>query len=432
MFRFDEDYSALRDPALRIGTFDGVKFVPLDAEGTSYLSFGGEARTRYEYFKEPGFGLRGLEHDDFLLQRFLLHSDLHVGEHFRGFVQFVSGIQEGNESPTSPIQDDELDLQQAFVDVMGGDKEDGTWRLRGGRFEMSYGSSRLVTARDAPNVRLNFDGVRGTWKQDRLTVDAFLTRPVEQERGLFNDGENDSQSFWGLYSVIALGGAIDAHVDLYYLGLDKANSRYAQGVADEQRQSVGTRFWGTPGGWDYDVEAVFQFGTWGDDQIRAWTIASNIGYTFRSAAWKPRLGLKANIASGDGDPNDGTLETFNALFPRANYFNEANLLAPANFYDLHPSVQVSPVESLTLTAAVEPFFRESTRDAVYSPGRIGIPAGVSTSRFVGTGYTFQADWAISRYVSFTASFTHFEAGDVVKDAGGSDTDFLGGWLTFKF
>lgn len=432
MFRYDEDYAFLRDPARRTEPLDGLKFVPLGQDPAWYLSIGGEARMRYEYFREPGFGLRGLDHDDFVLQRFLLHADVHTGEHVRGFVQFVSGLQAGNESEPSPTQDDALDLQQAFADLSTGEVGTGRWRLRAGRMEMSYGSSRLVTARDAPNIRLNFDGVRGTYAAGESTIDAFLTRPVQQKRGLFNDEANEDQAFWGVYAVTPLGGPLATKLDLYYLGLERAEARFASGVADETRHSIGARFSGTPGGWDYDVEAVFQFGSFGEDQIRAWTIASNIGYTFRGAAWTPRVGLKANIASGDQDPSDGTLGTFNAMFPRANYFNEANLIAPANFFDVHPSVQVSPLETVTLTAAVEGVFRQSTRDAVYSPGRIGIPATASDRRYVGTGLTLQADWTISRNASMTASYTHFARGPVVEDAGGEDVDFLGTWITFRF
>lgn len=31
------------------------------------------------------------------------------------------------------------------------------------------------------------------------------------------------------------------------------------------------------------------------EDIIAWTIASNTGYTFEAVAWKPRLGLKLNF-----------------------------------------------------------------------------------------------------------------------------------------
>jgi hypothetical protein len=432
LFRYDEDYSSLADPARRTDLFDPVRFVALDDAGEWRLTLGGESRTRYEYFREPGFGLRGLDHDDFVAQRLLLHADMRAGERARAFVQLLSGIQAGNESATVPTQDNVLDLQQAFADVVVVQHDDISLTIRGGRQEMGLGSYRLVTPRDATNARLNFDGARLTLKTTATTIDAFITRPGQQERGLFNDSADEKQAFWGLYSSTSIVPDSRASIDLYYLGLDRENSRYAAGIADENRHSVGARLWGKPGGWDYDLEAVFQFGTWGDTNITAWTVASNTGYTFGSIAWKPRVGIKANVASGDGDASDGTLGTFNALFPRNNYFNDANLFTPANFFDVHPSLQVSPMETLTLTAAADFFYRYSTDDAVYSPGRVAIPADASEERFVGTALTLQADWTLTPNFSWTLTYTRFFRGPVVSDANGTDVDFLGTWLTFRF
>ncbi|MBY0263382.1 MAG: alginate export family protein, partial [Phycisphaerales bacterium] len=333
-FRYDEDFSILADPTRRTQPLDDLKFIALSDDRTFWLSLGGEARTRYEYFREPGFGLRGLSRDDFLLQRLLLHADLHLGEHVRVFAQGVSAWQFGAESPRSTIQDDRLDLQQAFADVILGDPKGDSLTLRAGRMEMSFGSSRLVSAREAANVRLNFDGVRGTLRAGEATIDAFLTRPVEQKLGVANDGEADDRTFWGVYVAFPIEKP-GINVDVYYFGLRRENARFQVGTATEERHSLGTRVWGVWDGLDYDVEGVIQFGDFGDRDIRAWTVASNIGYTWKAAAWKPRLGLKANIASGDRDPGDGRLGTFNALFPRQGYFSEINLLAPANVFDVH-------------------------------------------------------------------------------------------------
>lgn len=429
-FRYDEDWRSLADPARRSEPLDGLKFIRLDDDVS--LTIGGELRTRYEAFEDPGFGLRAYARDDYALQRILIHGDLRVGDRFRAFAQVVSAFQLGSESTPSPIQDDVLDLQQAFGDLKLGE-EDTTITFRAGRMEMAYGSSRLVSPRDPPNVRLNFDGVRAMLALGGgIKIDAFLTRPVEQERGVFNDGENDGQTFWGLYATIPLAKDGAINTDLYFFGLRRENARFAAGVGIEDRQSVGSRLWGKSSGFDYDVEGVYQFGSFGDLDIRAWTLASNIGYTWSKVAGTPRLGLKANIASGDTDPSDRTLGTFNALFPRQAYFNELGILAPANFIDLHPSLSIKPARDLTLAVSWDPFWRFTERDAVYAPGRIAIPAAATSGRYVGSTLDLQADWSITTQLSVTAYYGHFFAGTAVENAGGEDTDFLGAWATFKF
>lgn len=435
------------DPAHRAGPLDAIKYVPLDDDEAFVLSLGGEARSRYEYSSAPAFGLRGPGHDDFFLQRFLLHSDLQIGKreglNGRAFVQLLSGLVAGEEFPKPGNQDNALDVQQAFGEISLGDtrspvvsSDASTLRLRVGRQEMGFGSFRLITSREPTNARLAFDGVRATYASRLVTLDAFLVRPTDHKIGLFNDGQDDNTTFWGLYSAFPLTEDRRLVLDAYYLGLQRENTRYQSGVGDELRHSLGVRLSGRAHGWDHDTEAVLQVGTFdqptNSQEILAWTIASNTGYTFEHAAWKPRLGLKLNVASGDNDPADGRLGTFNPLFPRNNYFSDANLLAPYNFFDVHPTLTLRPTDTLSVTAGWDAFFRYSTDDAVFSPTGIVIPATASDGRFVGSTLTLVADWTINRHLTLTASYAHFFRGRVVKDAGGKDVDYFGVWLTAKF
>src|SRR5512133_1407879 len=85
--RYDEDYSYLRT-ARGDDLFDPTKYIPLNKDGDSYLSFGGEARIRYEYFHNPQWGLTPQDNNGYWLQRYMLHADAHVTEWFRTFIQF--------------------------------------------------------------------------------------------------------------------------------------------------------------------------------------------------------------------------------------------------------------------------------------------------------------------------------------------------------
>ena len=447
LFRYEEDYSYLADPAARTQPLDGLKYIALADDNAAVLTLGGESRSRYEYNSAPAFGLRGDGHDDFYLQRFALHADLHGGDreglHARAFVQLLSGLVTGAEFPKPGNQDNALDLQQAFGEFILGDNRapavhagDSSLAVRVGRQEMGFGSFRLVTTREPTNSRLTFDGVRATLQADRMTFDAFLVRPVEHKVGLFNDSPDQRTAFWGLYASLPIQPDRTLGLDLYYLGLDRDQARYESGVGHEIRHSAGVRVWGRAFGWDHDSEAVVQFGSFNrpeaTEDILAWTVASNTGYTFDAVAWKPRVGVKLNVASGDADPADGTLGTFNPLFPRNNYFSDANLLAPYNFFNVHPSIAVRPLDSVLVTVAWDAFFRASASDAVFSPVGIVIPAGASDGRAVGSTLSLVAEWSINRHLSLTTSYAHFFRGEVVRDAGGEDVDYLGLWLTARF
>ena len=59
--RWNEDYLYLRDPARRTDLFDPIKYIPLNEEGDWYLSLGGQARYRYEWFENANFGAGQIE-----------------------------------------------------------------------------------------------------------------------------------------------------------------------------------------------------------------------------------------------------------------------------------------------------------------------------------------------------------------------------------
>src|SRR5687768_866569 len=75
LFRFDEDYSYLRDPARRTDVWDPIKYISLGPSPAWYLSFGGELRERFEFYSHPNLGLQGQGPNGYLLHRLLLHAD---------------------------------------------------------------------------------------------------------------------------------------------------------------------------------------------------------------------------------------------------------------------------------------------------------------------------------------------------------------------
>src|SRR5439155_21247343 len=96
---------------------------------------------------------------------------------------------------------------------------------------------------------------------------------------------------------------------------------YHRGLVQELRLSVGGRL-SRPiaterSGWDFDYEALWQFGTFGSANIRACTVASETGYGFPTRSLTPSVSTKADISTGD-HPGTNILGTFYALFPKGN------------------------------------------------------------------------------------------------------------------
>jgi len=158
----------------------------------------------------------------------------------------------------------------------------------------------------------------------------------------------------------------DLTADLYYLGLDRNNARFDVGRAHELRHTIGSRLWGGTKPWDYNNELVLQMGSFGRRDILAWMAASDTGYTFTEAPLTPRLGFKANIASGNRSPNSGTLGTFNGLFPRNAYFTPAGIVTLTNLMNLYPSVAIRPTAATDLSLGWDFLWRQSTQGCVLS------------------------------------------------------------------
>jgi hypothetical protein len=432
--RYEEDYSYLRDPAQSRDSLDAVKFIPLDDSGDEWLTLGGEVRGRYEYFHDSLWGQGPQDPDGYFLLRTMLHADWHWRKAVRFFTQLKSGIEHGRNGGPRPTDEDRLDLNQAFLDMKSSGDEGPALTLRLGRQELAFGSSRLISYRESPNVRLAFDGIRAIMETGDWRVDALAVEPVLTKTGSFDDSADRHQKLWGLYAVAPFPTLPGGHLDLYYLGLKRDTARFDQGTAPEERHSVGLRLWGQASGWDYNFESVYQFGTFGSSSIAAWTVASDTGFTFAAVPFRPRLGLKADIASGDRGQNGQTLGTFNALFPRGAYFNESALIGPANLIDIHPSAELHVTQSVSVSLDWDFFWRESQHDGIYGPAVNLVRSGqTSSARYIGSQPSLRTEWRPSRHWTVAATYAHFYAGSFIQQSGpGHDVDYFSTWITYLF
>jgi hypothetical protein len=364
-----------------------------------------------------------------------LHADLHLGQGIRIFSQIYSALAVGQKGGPSPVDENQLEFQNAFIDFRALTTRLSELTLRVGLQELQFGSGRLVDVREGPNVRRTFYAVRTFLELPDWRIDATIARPRLIQPGIFDDEVNDQQELWGIYA--AGNGQLFSHgnADFYYLGYRNRNATFAnQETASEKRQSIGIRLWGQEENWDWNLEGVYQFGTFGEGVIQAWTLASETGYSLSDQPWYPRIALSANISSGDKSPEDVKLGTFNPLFPRGNYFSEAAVLGPRNFFNFHPFVTVSPAENWSITTDVDFFWRLESEDGLYSPsgGLVREPGG-SNAHYVGTSLSLSLDWVMARNLALTFIYSHFFAGTFIKETGADkDIDYMEITLGFRF
>jgi hypothetical protein len=436
LLREDDDWTFLADPAERQDFWDPIKYIPLRSDRNDwFLSMGGEAREMWEQIGNDNWGQKPFM-NGYFDERYMFYFDVHYGTHVRSFVELKSGLNSYRIGGPRPIDEKKLDFQAAFLEVGTSGSKDSI-KLRVGRQELEYGSGRLIDVREGPNVRLSFDGFMVKSKINSWAVDGFAMRPDLDNPGFFDNAPNHQVGFWGVYGTRPLSRKIV--LDLYYLGLDRKQATFERGTAQEVRHSLGARI-SRPiateqPGWDFDYEGLWQFGTFGSDNIRAWTIASETGYRFPTVPLKPRFSTKADISSGD-NPSSNKLGTFNPLFPKGNYFGVLATTGPGpiNFIDLHPHVETTFPHDVTASFDWIFQWRESLEDGVYAvPGFLIRAADGSRARFVGNRPGTEIHWQANRHLWFQADYGIFYAGKFLKETQpGRNLNYWALWAGYKF
>jgi hypothetical protein len=234
--------------------------------------------------------------------------------------------------------------------------------------------------------------------------------------------------------------------DLYVLHLHEE-----QATTSTNFFTIGTRFQSTPGyfapqepagydkdgksmlppparkpvGFDYAGEFAVQLGEVADRDLLAFAAHIGAGYTF-DAAIKPRLGLSYSYGSGDGDPIDGDIETFQNLFPTNHkFYGGMDVFSWQNMHNIELSFQCAPMKKLTAKAAFHAFWLATTDDAWYRANGVATVrplngAARTAGNFAGTELDLVLGYTLTKNVKLEAGYSHFFAGDYLSATGASD------------
>jgi hypothetical protein len=412
--------------------WERLKYIPLGASpyGPIFLSLGGEIRERFETYQYPNFGIKAPPANGYLLQRLQLNGDLNVTDYFRAFVQLADDRIFGHRWVSSTTDVDRWDLMQRFVDFRPPTPFGDAPTLRAGREELAYGYQRLIAVREGPNVRRDFDGFRFIDRIGEATVDFISVQPTLNSPYAIDDATNMAQHLSGVYVTTPVFKSLKA--DFYALNYSNTQAKFRGLTGKEQVETIGTRLFGKEAGFDWNIEAAIQTGTFRAQNVQAGLLAAVAGYTLENIDWKPRFGFSANYASGD-DAHSQTIGTFNPMYPRLPYFAETSQMVPANIKDIRPVFSFEPAQRWSVVLGWDSLWRVSTTDGIYGSGMVEIPnSNNATGSFIGTELSADIRWQVDFHLQLGAILAELYAGPALTEIKGQDLIYAVAFAKYKF
>jgi len=188
---------------------------------------------------------------------------------------------------------------------------------------------------------------------------------------------------------------------------------------------------------DFNIFGVYQFGTFGNEEISAFSTALDLGYKLQELPWAPRVAGSLQVSSGDSDPNDKRPETFKAMFPAGYYYGGGLIgqVGPANAIILQPELDLHPTTTLGIYLKALFVWREDTADGLYNmPGNLIRVGSTNNKRYVGASPEILVTQELGRHAILSVSYYHFYRGGFLTENQpiSKDVDYFSTWLTFKF
>jgi hypothetical protein len=422
---YDIDFTYLADPAKQTGLLDKLHYIPLGFGSESYLSLGGELREQYWNQIHESHSLRTPTSDSYDLQRAVFDAYLHFNEHAAVFVQLDRSDSFGKINP-STTDETRGRVQQGFLELKGAvGPADITGRL--GRQEIQLGSGRFVWINDSSNVRTTQDGARLHASLDNgATVDLIATRPTTPTFTAFDDWSSHSGSFGAVYASQPLVANV-LHLDEYYFYRRNPGAQYASLTGNEDRDTFGGRLWGAVGGWKFDSDFAYQYGTFDAKTfaktISAFGTSTRVLYSWEEVPLQPGVQFQTSYFSGSDNPKSGVIGTFSAPFPRPTLLNYAGLETLENLIEAYPSFIINPLSELTLRFGPQALWRANINDAMYISRATPLTKTLNDkARFIGTNLTWTAQWRIANNVTVFGEYIRELAGHAITQAGGTGAD----------
>ncbi len=346
-------------------------------------------------------------------------------KNYSGFIQFQDSRVYGKEkSPTDDSKN--VDLHQAYILA-----RHFIWNrmdVKLGRMEISYGEERLLGKSNWGNTGRSFDGSLFMFSlSEALKLDVFTFRlnensPPPTVADTTTVPENEDRDFIGLYMMYSHSDKFKA--DFYLIGdIDRTKNSATNNKDSLNRATFGTFVRGGLGDFSYKSDAAIQTGETNGKTISAFLLTGSIGYTFSQSDWKPSVWIGSDYVSGDDDPSDDKIKTFNTLYGSSRYYggmdyftDMAKHTGQLGLQDNMIKFKIKPVKNLSVGMDYHYFLSARKNKAL-------------NSKVFGHEVDLVASYKVNPFVSFESGFSVMFPGKLLKNRFGNHGD-TGTWGYF--
>lgn len=378
------------------------------------FTFGMEFRGRLEAFTGQSF--QPGNNDLYYLHRLRLTLGIQPLPWSKFVFQTQDSRAPGYPDPAPSTTVNPLDLRQGYVEF--GTNPKAGWSLRAGRQEFIFGDERLVGAGNWGNVGRSFDAVRVTYARPGAKLDWFASSVVVTDKDAFDrsDLRNRLYGFYSSFTKLIPGSQIEPY---FFWRSDGGyrNELKVRGGLDEI--TFGIRGVGKlPGRLDYGIETAGQSGRAAGAPITAWAGHFLGGYSLGGTDRAPRLVAQFNCASGDSDPRDGRVNTFDQLYPTNHFFYGIDdRMGWRNMREAVGGVQWKPLAKWRFGVDYHAFWLATVQDALYlDNGSASVRNPNATSRRVGDELDVTANYQPSEHFSLVLGYGHLFPGKFLRQS----------------
>ncbi|MFK5955001.1 MAG: alginate export family protein [Planctomycetota bacterium] len=293
-----------------------------------------------------------------------------------------------------------------------------TTNLKVGRFQLKYGNQRMVSDLAWSNFGRAWDGAVYQFNTNGFKTDVFWTQPVE----MMGIAVGSEQAFGGVYLEFAPNDDLD--VDLYTF---MRRDRGLAGAGNNDLTFGGIVEGNFTESVSFSLEAAAQSGNHGALNAGGLALA---GRADMEVVKGVKLGLGYELASGDGDPTDGSDDSFRPLYDFGHaYHGTQDLFIWSNLQDIIFRSSLALDGNWSLNGDVHIFSLDDAAGGI--PASVGGPfTQVAGQDALGTELDVSVRGKVAGDIKIWAGISYFAAGDAIASNDDQIWAFLQGELFF--